>query len=69
MERERTIRGKLGENAIDNTIFHPHMKNAIDLHMIIYTRWGEKLWETDQVYVGWDGYLKSGELVPPGVYL
>ena len=61
--------GNWGENAIDNTIFHPHMENAIDLYMIIYTRWGEKIWETDQVFVGWDGYLKSGELVPPGVYI
>jgi PKD repeat protein len=61
--------GNWGENAIDNTIFHPHMVNAIDLHMIIYTRWGEMIWETREVYVGWDGYLKSGELAPPGVYV
>ena len=61
--------GNWGENAIDNTIFHPHMENAIDLHMIIYTRWGEKIWETNEIYTGWDGYLKSGELVPPGVYI
>jgi PKD repeat protein len=61
--------GNWGENAIDNTVFHPHMENAIDLYMIIYTRWGEKIWETDQVYIGWDGYLKSGELVEPGVYV
>jgi len=61
--------GNWGENAIDNTIFHPHMENAIDLHMIIYTRWGEKIYETNQVYIGWDGYLNSGELAPPGVYI
>ena len=61
--------GNWGENAIDNTVFHPHMENAIELHMIIYSRWGEKIWETNEVYIGWDGYLKSGELVQPGVYV
>jgi PKD repeat protein len=61
--------GNWGENAIDNTIFHPHMENAIELHMIIYTRWGEKIWETNDVYIGGDGYIHNSELVPPGVYI
>ncbi|MCK4880041.1 MAG: PKD domain-containing protein, partial [Bacteroidales bacterium] len=61
--------GNWGENAIDNTVFHPHLENAVKLHMIIYTRWGEMIWETNEVYIGWDGYLKSGELVQPGVYI
>jgi PKD repeat protein len=61
--------GNWGENALDNTIFHPHMKNAVELHMIVYTRWGEKVWETREVYVGWDGYLRSGELADQGVYV
>jgi hypothetical protein len=45
------------------------MINPVELRMSIYTRWGEKIWETNEVYVGWDGYLKSGELAPPGVYV
>ena len=61
--------GNWGENAIDNTIFHPHMENAVDLHMLIYTRWGEMIWETTDKYIGWDGYLKSGELVEQGIYV
>ncbi|MEA3463351.1 MAG: PKD domain-containing protein [Bacteroidota bacterium] len=61
--------GNWGENELDNTIFHPHMDNAVELYMIVYTRWGEKIWETDNIYIGWDGYLNSGELVPPGVYI
>jgi len=61
--------GNWGENELDNTIFHPHMENAVELYMIVYTRWGEKIWETDNIYIGWDGYLPSGELVPPGVYI
>jgi len=61
--------GNWGENAIDNTIFHPYLENAVNLHMIIYTRWGEKVWETRELYTGWDGYLKSGELADQGVYI
>jgi len=61
--------GNWGENAIDNTIFHPHMENAVNLRLLIYTRWGEMIWETNDVYIGWDGYLKSGELVDQGIYV
>ena len=53
----------------DNTIFHPNVINAVRLNMKIYTRWGEMIWETDKINVGWDGYLKSGELASPGVYI
>ncbi len=61
--------GQWSENTIDNTVFHPNLINASQLKMIIYTRWGEKLFETNEVYVGWDGYLESGELASPGVYV
>ncbi|MCD4710784.1 MAG: PKD domain-containing protein, partial [Bacteroidales bacterium] len=61
--------GHWSESGIDNTVFHPNLVNAIELRMIIYTRWGEMIWETNEVYIGWDGYLKSGELVEPGVYV
>ena len=61
--------GHWQEGQIDNTVFHPHMINPVELRMAIYTRWGEMIWETNEVYVGWDGYLKSGELAPPGVYV
>ena len=37
--------------------------------MEIYTRWGELIWDTEELYKGWDGYLKTGELASPGVYV
>ena len=27
------------------------------------------VWETTEKYIGWDGYLKSGELVEQGIYV
>jgi PKD repeat protein len=61
--------GHWTEGTIDNSVFHPRLENAISLRMIIYTRWGEKIYETNEVYVGWDGYLESGQLASPGVYV
>jgi PKD repeat protein len=61
--------GHWSEGVIDNSVFHPNVVNAQQLRMIIYTRWGEMIWETDQVYIGWDGYLKTDELASPGVYV
>jgi PKD repeat protein len=57
------------EGTLDNTVFHPNLENATGLKMIIYTRWGEKIFETNELHVGWDGYLKSGVLASPGVYV
>ena len=61
--------GYWSETSIDNTVFHPNVINAVEFRMIIYTRWGEMIWETNELYRGWDGYLKSGELASPGVYV
>ena len=39
-----------------------------DYEMAIYNRWGEKLFETKEIEMGWDGTYK-GETVTNGVYL
>jgi PKD repeat protein len=57
------------EGTIDNTVFHPHMLNAVELRLIIYTRWGTKVYESNRVNKGWDGYLNSTELAIEGVYV
>jgi hypothetical protein len=43
--------------------------NVKEFKMYIYTRWGEKIFETNEYGIGWDGYLRSGELATEGVYL
>jgi hypothetical protein len=57
------------EGTIDNTVFHPHMENVVEMRMIIYNRWGEKLYESNKVHIGWDGYLNSEKLAIEGVYV
>jgi len=57
------------EGTVDNTVFHPNIVNAVDFRMIIYNRWGEMIYETNEIYKGWDGYLESGKLASQGVYV
>ena len=59
--------GHWQEGQIDNTIFHPHMINPVGLKLSIYTRWGEKIWETDHFDAGWDG-TSNGTDVAEGTY-
>jgi PKD repeat protein len=61
--------GHWEEGVINNEVFHPVVINATSLKLIIYTRWGEKVFESNDLYVGWDGYLGSGQLATEGVYV
>ncbi len=45
--------------------------NGIDLdnyHLYVYGRWGELIFETEDLYGAWDGNLKSGKKAPEGTY-
>jgi len=51
-----------------NNIFHPYWEGVAEYHLVIYTRWGEKLFYSNDVNMGWDGYNK-GTLCAQGVYV
>jgi hypothetical protein len=51
-----------------NDIFYPKHEGVKEYHLEIYTRWGEKLFETDDVWEGWTGYYK-GKLCKQDVYV
>ncbi|MCK4879579.1 MAG: PKD domain-containing protein [Bacteroidales bacterium] len=53
----------------DNTVFHPDVESATALRMVIFSRLGHKIFETNEVYVGWDGYINSSNLALQGVYI
>ena len=36
--------------------------------MKIYDRWGEIIFESKDLFVGWDGIVKNGKLGTSGVY-
>ncbi|MFH2096750.1 MAG: PKD domain-containing protein [Bacteroidota bacterium] len=45
--------------------------NGLDPHnfkLIVYDRWGELVFESDDLYDGWDGRIKGGEIGHNGTY-
>lgn len=45
------------------------MRGVRSYSMTIWNRWGEKVFESDDPTVGWDGRTRSGEPAPKGNYL
>lgn len=54
----------------NNEVFAPKGDGILEMgySFSIYDRWGEKLFESNNLYEGWDGSFK-GSLVPTGVYV
>ena len=53
-----------------NQVFQPIFTSGFDAHdfnMVIYNRWGEVVYETNDDTIGWDGTFK-GKLVQAGTY-
>jgi gliding motility-associated-like protein len=50
-----------------NELIYVRSKNVRDLYFTIYNRWGEKVFETKDQNIGWDGTYK-GMKVDPGVF-
>jgi gliding motility-associated-like protein len=52
-----------------NERFNPVATNFKTFQMLIFNRWGEKLFETEDPNLGWDGNDKAGEPCQSGVYV
>ena len=52
-----------------NSIFFPGVNKQVDeYHLYIYNRWGERIFQSHDINIGWDGYIR-GSLAAQGVYL
>lgn len=51
-----------------NDVFMPVGKSIAEIRMVIHDRWGELLYETDDLSMGWDGTYR-GEVVKNDVYV
>jgi len=52
-----------------NSIFFPGVNKQVDeYHLYIYNRWGELIFQSHDINIGWDGYIR-GTLAAQGVYL
>ncbi len=53
----------------DNFVFYPFVvEGIVEYQFRIYSRWGEILFESNDVNIGWDGYFR-GKICPGGVYI
>ena len=50
-----------------NDVLYIRSNFVTEVYLTIYDRWGEKLFETNDIKKGWDGYYK-GKLLDQGVY-
>ena len=53
---------------LDNDVFYAFVKDVSDFRMRIFNRWGELIFESDDLRIGWDGYYR-GQLSPQDVYV
>jgi gliding motility-associated-like protein len=60
--------GNYNPNDFSNDVFHCLIEGAATYHLEIYNRLGIRLFESDDINIGWDGYYK-GKLVESGAYV
>jgi PKD repeat protein len=53
---------------LSNDVFYPFVEHVEDFLMRIYNRWGELIFESNDLRRGWDGYYR-GQLSPQDVYV
>jgi hypothetical protein len=52
-----------------NNVFNIYTKNVSDYHLVIYDRWGVKVFESDNTAYDWNGHLNNtGDECPDGTY-
>ncbi len=53
-----------------NDIFLPRANGAREFRMLIFDRWGDEIFQSDDANIGWDGHANGGaEIVPIGAYI
>lgn len=50
-------------------VFRPFFENILEYKLQIFNRWGVLIYESNDVYKGWDGYFGDGNLAVQGVYV
>jgi gliding motility-associated-like protein len=53
---------------ITNEVFHPVHYGVVEYKLMVFNRWGEQVFQSNDVKVGWDGYYK-GKICDQGVYI
>ncbi len=60
--------GAYDDHDMKNEVFHPIHYGVVEYKLMIFTRWGEQVFTSKDVKIGWDGYI-NGRLAEQGVYV
>lgn len=52
-----------------NDLFLAKGKDILEYHLRVFNRWGQIVFETQQIEEGWDGTTPNGGTAPEGVYI
>jgi gliding motility-associated-like protein len=55
-------------HSLDNDVFFPMHKGVEEYQLQIFNKWGELIYESNEISKGWDGYYR-GQLVKQDVYV
>lgn len=53
---------------LSNDVFYPFVRFVKDFRMRVFNRWGELIFESTDLNIGWDGYYR-GQISPQDVYV
>lgn len=53
---------------LSNDVFYPFVRFVEDFRMRVFNRWGELIFESTDLSIGWDGYYR-GQISPQDVYV
>ncbi len=53
---------------LSNDVFYPFVRFVKDFRMRVFNRWGELVFESTDLNIGWDGYYR-GQISPQDVYV
>ncbi len=60
--------GYFTEGIRSNNVFHPVWHGVSDYHLQVFNRFGELIFESNDIHKGWDGYMLD-QLARPDVYI
>ena len=60
--------GEIIPGNLDNDVFHPILYGVEKYELNIFNKWGELLFISTDITIGWDGYYR-GELCQQDVYV
>ncbi|MGB3949052.1 MAG: PKD domain-containing protein, partial [Bacteroidia bacterium] len=60
--------GEYDINSLTNDVFFPYTAGVVEYNLEIFNRWGEKIFESNDVKKGWDGYY-NGKICQQDVYI